>query len=156
MLVRNWCCITSELWLNACGHKSMLLCFSTFVLNSHEFMNSWIHEFMTDYEATPHILIARDLRNLPKGMSILDDELWVTDWKSQNDNKILTQFMNSWIHGWLCCNTIYFNNRSKELTKRNVFKLLKKPWNEILVCLVFSIIYEKLVHNKPFYTFLES
>ena len=64
----------------------------------HDFMNSWIHEFMTDYVATPHILIKTDLRNLPKGMSILDDKLWVTDWKSGNDNKILTQFMNSWIH----------------------------------------------------------
>ena len=29
-----WYCITSELWLNAYGHESMLLCFSTFVLNS--------------------------------------------------------------------------------------------------------------------------
>ena len=59
-----------------------------------QFMNSWIHEFMTDYVATPHILIKTDLRNLPKGMFILDDKLWVTDWKSGNDNKILTQFMN--------------------------------------------------------------
>ena len=65
------------------------------------FMNSWIHEFMTDYAATPHISIKTDLRNLPKGMSMLDDELWVNDWKSGNDIKILTWFMNSWIHDWL-------------------------------------------------------
>ena len=67
-------------------------------MTTRSWHNSWIHDY---YVATPYILITTDLRNLPKGMSILEDELWVTDWKSGNDNKILTQFMISWFHEFM-------------------------------------------------------